>query len=230
MPSPPNESPEPAETADAAAPKELPEEEVYESDVEPVVDEKPSAWNGRALVALLLGVAVLGPMVAFAGVQVIWPDSIHTVNVLEQSPLTFAQGADYAAAETQGYAANFTTYSAATSFSVTINGVAGGQLIIDDYVNITKGAATASYKVSIGSALSGSLSNPAALKIRLWTGATAPTADADAQVCSVLDLEANATTESTGACTADTKVQIIFDLPQGASGTSTVSIRPSSVT
>jgi hypothetical protein len=183
------------------------------------------------LTGLLVGMAVVGPMVAYAGVSVIWPSSTATVDVDEAPPITFAAGSDHAQAQTIGFAGAFSAGNNAASFTLSLNGLSGGTVTIDNLTYITREASVASYKVQIATAIGGGI-NPSTLKVRLWTGGTAPTADGDASVCAVLDLEAALNTESSAACTAaGVKVQLVYTLPTGQTTQSdTVSIRPSSVT
>ncbi len=181
--------------------------------------------------ALLVAIALVGPMVAFAGVSAVWPESTKTVDVNTSPPITFAAGADHTQANSLGFAGAFTATNNAASYTLTVSGLSGGTLTIDDLVTITSTANVADYKLQIDTALAGTLTNPDTLKVRLWTGATPPTADGDAQVCGVLDLEAVATTETATACAGSStvKVQLIYALPDGSSGSSTVSIAPSTI-
>lgn len=187
---------------------------------------KRRAW---LLGSLLFLVAVIGPAVTYAGVSVIWPSSTHTADVNTSPPLTLAEGSDYTTAETLGFAGSFDTSDNAAAMSLTLSGLSGGTVTVDDYAAITKGASVTSYKVEVASALSGTLSSPDTLKIRIWTGATEPTADDDAGVCAVLDLTAAADTESTDSCSASAKIQVVYELPVDATGSSDVDIRFSSI-
>lgn len=99
-------------------------------------------------------------------------------------------------------------------------------------MNVTATSGVATFKVKISVALSGTLS-PAVntLKLRFWTGATAPTADGDAQVAVVLDLTAIVDTETvtTIAGSQTVFVQLICDYASSTTGSSSVSIQPSSI-
>jgi hypothetical protein len=182
------------------------------------------------LTSILVTIAIVGPMVAYAGVSVIWPSSTATVNVDTSPPITFAQGSDYTQASSLGFASAFATTNNAGSFTVTVSGLSGGTVTIDNLTYIQREASVTSYKMQVATAFSGSL-NPTLLKVRLWTGSTAPTADGDSGVCAVLDLEAALSTESSASCSAaGVKVQLVSTLPAGVSSeTGTVSIRPSSI-
>lgn len=188
------------------------------------------AVKSTLLGGLLVGIAVVGPMVAYAGVSVIWPSTTATVDVDEAPPITFLVGADHAKLNTIGFAGAFTAGNNAGSFTLTLNGLSGGQITVDNLTHIKRESSITSYKVQVATAIGAGI-NPDTLKVRLWTGATAPTADGDSQVCAVLDLEAAANTESTASCTAvDVFVQLVYKLPTGqTTQTDSVSIRPSSI-
>lgn len=178
---------------------------------------------------LLVGIAVVGPAITHAGVSVIWPASEHTANVDTTPIITFAQGADYAQAESLGFASSFTAVDSGAAFTLTLSGLSGGSVTIDDYVAATVDPAVDTWNMEISSALAGTLTAPTLLKIRLWTGLTAPTADGDAQVCGVLDLTAAVNTATATSCADDAKIQVIYTLPSSSTGSSAVSIRPSSI-
>ncbi len=184
-------------------------------------------WQRPVLVVLLLAVALLGPMVAYAGVSVIWPESTKTIDVDESPPITFAAGGDHSSANTLGFAGAFANTDNGAAYTLTVNGLSGGTITIDDLVTITKDAAISTFKIEATNTLAGI--SPDTLKIRLWTGVTAPTADGDAQVCAVLDLTAAG--ESTNSCSGTTVyMQLIYALPTGQTTESgTVTLRPSSI-
>jgi hypothetical protein len=181
---------------------------------------------------ILATIAILGPMVAYAGVSVIYPSSNHSVTTVATPPITFASGSDYALANTVGFASSFATADAAADFSITLAGLGGGTVIIDNYTAITKASSVTSYKLQVATAAAGTLdsSEISSLKVRLWTGGTAPVLDGSAGVCAVLDLESVVDTESAASCTGSlVKMQVVYALTSGAAGTTTVAIRPSSV-
>lgn len=182
------------------------------------------------MTALLLGVAALGPSVAYAGVSVIWPSSTQTADVDETPPITFSAGTDHATAQSLGFAGAFSAENNGASYTLSLNGLSGGEVTIDDVANVSVDPAVSSHKVEVATALGSGIA-PDTLKLRLWTGTTAPTADGDAQVCAVLDLTAAQGAESTGSCDKSTKVQVVYALPSGQTTESdTVTIRPSSIT
>lgn len=192
----------------------------------PLRRRRPS--SGALATGLLVVLAILGPLVAYAGITVIYPAATLTTDVDESPPITFAAGADHAQAQTIGFSSAFTAADNSGAFTLTVNGLSGGNITIDDLVTITKAAEVTSFKMDIDTAYSGTLT-PDVYAVRLWTGGTAPTVDGDAQVCAVLDLTASV--ESAASCTATTvKVQVIIELPSGMTTESgTVTVRPSSI-
>ncbi|MGQ0536898.1 MAG: hypothetical protein ACT4PT_12610 [Methanobacteriota archaeon] len=182
-----------------------------------------------ALGALLLALAVLGPMVGYAGVNVVWPASTITADVDENPPIDFLVGADHTTAQNLGFAGAFTATNNAASFTLTVNGLSGGNVTVDNITYVNKESAITSYKIQIATALGAGI-NPTSFKVRLYTG-SAPTSDGSAGVCAVLDLEAAANTESSAACTAtNVAIQVVYELPAGQTTQSdSVSIRPSSI-
>lgn len=189
--------------------------------------------RGLTLGTLLLGISIVGPVVAYAGVTVIYPKATHSVTVNASPPITFAQGTDYATANTLGFASAFTLTDNDAAFTMTLSALSGGAVTIDKYVHIVATAGVTSYKIQVGTAASGTLdaTEIEVLKVRLWTGGTPPTADGSAGVCAVLDLESALDTESTASCNGNQTVfvQVVFQLASGSAGSSTVAVRPSSI-
>lgn len=181
---------------------------------------------------LLIGLSVIGPIVAYAAITVVYPKSTHTVNVGGTPPITFQQGTDYSTAANLSLLSGLTFIDNNAAFTITVSTMAGSNLTIDKYVHAVKGAGVTAFKMSIGQAIGGTLNATeiAELKVRLWTGGTAPSTDYSAGVCAVLDLEAALATETTGSCTGSTVyLQLKYRLNHDAAGSSTVAIRPSSV-
>ncbi len=183
--------------------------------------------NKHLLGVLLIAIAITGPLVAFAGISVIWPGSITTIDVDETPPITFDWGDDYGDALGLGFATALTGTNNNGSFTITILGLSGGTVTIDRFLNVSKDAAISEFKVETTAAPSGI--SPTTLKLRFWTGGTPPTADNDAQVCAVLNL--TGVEESSGACSATSmKAQLIYTLPDGQTTESdTATVRPSSI-
>jgi hypothetical protein len=149
------------------------------------------------LYILLIGIALLVPTISFAGVSLIYPDSTFTTDVNTSPPITWDQGNDYTLAQSLSFAGSFATTDNDAAFTLTVSGLSGGTVTIDKLLNLTAASSVSTYKLKISSALAGSLSpSPTTLKLRFWTGATAPTSDGDAQVEAVLDLEAALDTET----------------------------------
>jgi len=202
----------------------------------PITTRAVGRWKSVGLGFLLVGMAIVGPLVAYAGVSVIYPSSTHTANVDTSPPITFAAGADHSQANSIGFAGAFTQTNNAASFTLTLSGLSGGTVTIDKYAAVTATSAVTSYKMQVASALSGTLTTPTVLKIRVWdTSGSAPTADGSASVCAYLDLTASANTESTAGAAAPCAggatyaIQVVYQLPNASSGSSTVAIRPSSI-
>ena len=180
---------------------------------------------------LLIAIAIAAPLLSYAGVSLIFPDSTITSDVMTPS-ITWAQGADYSAAATLGYAGSFALANSDSSFTVTVSGLSGGTVTIDKLVNCIADSGVTTFKLKISIALAGTLTDPTTLKFRFWTGATAPTSDVSAGVVAVLDLESVLDTETADAIAGDQTVfvQMVCELPTDSSGSSTVSIQPSSIT
>lgn len=171
----------------------------------------------------------MGPTLAYAGVDVVYPASTQTADVDETPPITFSAGTDHSTAQNVGFAGSFSSEDNSGAYSLTLYGLSDGKITIDDLVNVTLDSSVASHKINVDTALGAGIS-PDVLKLRLWTGSTAPSADGDTQVCAILDLTATAGTESTNSCDKSTKMQLIYDLPSGQTTESdTVKIAPSSI-
>lgn len=183
------------------------------------------------LYILLIVIAIMAPIVSYAGISLIYPDSTITTDVNTNPPVTWTQGLDYTAAQNGGFAGSFATSDNAAAFTLTVSGFSGGTVTIDSLLNATATSGVSTFKMKISSALSGTLTAPTTLKLRFWTGATAPTADGDAQVVAVLDLTAAVDTETatTIAGSQTVFVQLVCELASDSSGSSSVSIQPSSI-
>ena len=133
---------------------------------------------------ILAIVAILGPMVAYAGVTVIYPTSTQTAAVDTTPLITFQAGDDHALASTLGFAGAFTQNDNAASFTLTINSLSGGSVTIDNYAEGVADASVGVWGIEVVDALTGTLTNPTSLRIRLWDPAgAAPTSDVSASVC-----------------------------------------------
>lgn len=188
------------------------------------------------LYVLLLGIALLAPLISYAGVSLIYPGSQFTSDVSVNPPIKWSTGNDYTSALNLGFASGYASHDNTASFVLTISGLSGGSVTVDKLMNLTAVASVTSFKIKIETALSGTLSPaPDTLKLRIWTGTTAPTSDGDASVKAVVDLKAAVNTESsaiTQAATTTYFVQLVYAWNTArvdASGTSTVEIQPSSI-
>ena len=183
------------------------------------------------LYILLIGIALLVPTISFAGVSLIYPDSTFTTDVNTSPPITWDQGNDYTLAQSLSFAGSFATSDNDAAFTLTVSGISGGTVTIDKLLNLTAASSVSTYKLKISSALAGTLTAPTTLKLRFWTGATAPTLDGDAQVEAVLDLTAALDTETSTTITGNqvVYVQLICEYDSSTTGSSSVSIQPSSI-
>ena len=193
-------------------------------------NRKKWARSELALYVLLILISLTFPLLSYAGVSLIYPPSTITADVNQNPPITWAQGNDYTLASNSGFAGSFTTANNAASFTLTVSGLSGGNVTIDRLLNVTATSRVTSFTVKISTALSGSLT-PNILKLRFWTGGTAPTSDSDSGVAGVLDLTATAGTATASMNGGTTyKVQLIFALPSSVTTqTATVSIQPDQI-
>lgn len=182
---------------------------------------------------LLIIISLLAPLASYASISLIYPNSMIASSVNASPPITWVQGHDYSKALSYGFAGSLATSNNAGSFAVTISGLSGGTVTIDDLLNCTATSSVSTYKIQIASALSGTLSPaPTTLKLRFWTGATAPTADGSSGVVAVLDLTATLNTETSTTISGSQTVyvQVVATYASAATGSSSVSIQPSSIT
>ena len=189
--------------------------------------------NDAIFYAIVIAISFLAPLVSYAGVSLIYPNSTLTSNVNTSPPITWAQGDDYSRAVTHSFAGSFSASDSAAAFTLTVSGLSGGQVTVDKLLNLTAVSGVTTYKVKISSALTGALtSSISTLKMRFWTGATAPTGDGSSGVLAVLDLKAALDTETSTTISGGSTVyvQLVYQLASSSSGTATVSIQPSSIT
>ena len=182
----------------------------------------------KILYVLLIAISIMAPIVSYAGVSLIYPESTITSDVNTSPPITWAQGADYTLASSNGFAGSFATSDNDSAFTLNASGLSGGTVTIDKLVNVVATSGVSTFKVKISSALGGGIT-PTTLKLRFWIGATAPTIDGDA--ITVLDLTAAVDTETalTIAGSQTVFVQLVCELASGTSGSDSVSIQPSSI-
>lgn len=131
----------------------------------------------------------------------------------EGTTLAFEEGADYADAEAEGWASGFATRDNGTSFDLTVTGLPGARVTIDDLVTINRTSGSGSFQVNVTEPLAGQ----ANLTIRFWSGDTPPTTDGASSVCVVADLSTSGVAD--GSCSADTvHLQYLITLPEGHQG------------
>jgi hypothetical protein len=197
------------------------------------MNENAQIERRPGLTVLLVAVAILAPLLAYAGINVILPVSTHHVETGGTPPVTFAMGADYHAAAAQGLLLDFARRDDGASFSVIVRLGAGQTLTIDRYAEAHRGPATTSYRLELSQVLAGSLQPEefAYFKLRLWSGGTPPTSDTSGNVCGVLDLASRSPLVSTGGpCAADVvHFQLLVKLAHNAYGASIVGVRPTNV-
>lgn len=153
------------------------------------------------------------------------PELFFSTSEELETPVAFAPGTDYDAAERLGFAADFVSIGNGASYALTISGLSGGAVTIDSLVALNLQASIDSYRLQIATPLTGTLSTPTTFKGRLWTGTEAPLHDADGQVCAVLDFLAPLHTESTGSCSTSSHLQVTLGLPWDSSGSSRLGLR-----
>lgn len=214
--------------------------------------EPRNPLKSLVLGTLLTGLALFSPLVAHAGIQVVYPESAHTVDINTTPPIQFDKGGDFARAQSLGFLGGWSGKNNNASFDLTLSGLSGGILQIDHYINATAVADINTFKFEVSSALdTGGTLDPDApdneiesFYLCAWYGTVAPTnppvagsectdPGANTVVCASLNLESVAGTESTGGpCpdTPDLQLQIYLDLKDDSTGTNSVSIRPSSIT
>lgn len=141
-------------------------------------------------------------------------------------PLTFEPGSDHARAQALGFASPWTPGGREEAYALTFSAPSGARLTIDALGRVRADPLVASYQLEVASPLRGTLTTPAELKIRLWTGDEAPHADDAAGVCAVLDLLNPAGTRSVGACPGSAQLQVEIALPGDSAGMGHVDFRP----
>lgn len=193
--------------------------------------------TGAVLTVVLMVMALVGPAVAYAGVDVVWPPSEKVVEVNQDPPIKFRKGDDYDLAASNNFAGNWSGSNANASYGVTVSGLSGGRLVVDRLVNVTVLSNVQDFNVEISDPLTGSFdpANVTELKIRLWNGTSAPTSDTDGNVRCWLDLTlgtGNSTAgNSQGRCEnpsqSHLQMQVVFELASDQSTESSqVQIRP----
>lgn len=203
----------------------------------------PRLLTESGLTAILVAAALVGPAVAYASVDVVWPASRKTIDVNQDPPITFDTGTDYELAKNNNFTGDFVGHNNNASYTVTVSGLSGGRVTIDKLLNLTILDSVSSFNVEISSALSGSFddANITQLRMRIWNGSTAPTDDSSPGVRCVLDLEQPTGNDTSGYAPGECELpgdsvgpgqrraymQIVFELADDQTTESaTVDIRP----
>ena len=181
------------------------------------------------LFILLIGISIAAPLISYAGVSLIYPDSTISTDVNTNPPISWEQGTDYTLASSLGFAGSYSGTNNDASFTLTFSGLSGGTVTVDKLFNVVATSDVTTYKTKISSALAGTLTTPTTLKLRFWTGATPPTSDGEA--ITVLDLQSIVDTETVSNLSGDGTifVQLVCEYQSGSTGSSSVSIQPSSI-
>ncbi len=116
----------------------------------------------------------------------------------QSSPVIQVQGSDYQTAARLGYVAQS---SSGDQMYLTVNGIAGAELVIDNLTAFVNQGGATSMAAVITSAASGTLPVQT-LEFRFWTGSTAPTSDGSPGVLQCLYLVKSGTAVQSGTATA----------------------------
>lgn len=204
-------------------------------------DRLLSILKSSTLIIALIGVAVTGPMVAYAGVSVVYPESTTTGDIDTSPPVTLAKGSDWSSALSADLVASWSSDDSAASVSFTIKGLEDGNVTIDALVKADQISGVSSHKIevtdAIGASESGGLvaSEISDAKLVFYddSAASAPGNVTAASVCAWIDL--TSVSESSGSCDpADDSVnaQLFYelnDVDNPSTDTATIKFRPSSI-
>ncbi len=92
------------------------------------------------LYILLIGISIGAPLISYAGVSLIYPDSTISADVNTNTPISWEQGDDYTLANTLGFAGSYAGTNNDASFTLTFSGLSGGTVTVDKLFNgITTG-------------------------------------------------------------------------------------------
>jgi len=143
--------------------------------------------------------------------------------------ILWSHGQDYPAAQNNRVVATLAKNS--STIITTLYGLSGGTIIVDKLLQCTVDSELSTFQMKIRNALSGTLSPaPSTLKLRFWTGESAPTTDDSAGVEAVLDLTGNQDTETLPISGNQTLyLQLVCTMQSNTSGNSTVKIHPNTI-
>lgn len=106
--------------------------------------------KSATLTVLLVAMSLVGPAVAYAGVDVIWPESTNTVNINQDPPIQFdANSTDFRTAQANNFTGSWTGSNNNASYTVTVSGLSGGNVTIDKWLNVSYKEAVDSYDINI---------------------------------------------------------------------------------
>jgi hypothetical protein len=171
---------------------------------------------------LLIGIGLLAPILTFAAVNLIYPNSTDNFSTNDDPPIKWVQGSDYAVAQNSNFTQDWALSNYNASHEISIYGLSGGNLVIDEIYNVTASASVYSFKVQLVSR-SGALA-PTELSLNFInsTGSVITSLN-------LLDTVGTETDELLGG--QDYAVQLNFTLPDNSLSTDTLTvlIAPSSI-
>jgi hypothetical protein len=173
---------------------------------------------------MMVGLSLVGPGAAYGLHQSLVDEAASILPAL-----TFHPGADYASARGAGLAGEFQSLHNGAAYAVTLSGLAGSRIVIDDLVEARVDPGVASYGFQIDQGLRGTLTKPTEFVMRAWSGPSPPQSNDDPGVCAVVDFTSSEHAGIHDRCTTNVHLQFVLELPHSAKGESTVSIRPTGI-
>lgn len=194
--------------------------------------------KSSTLTVLLVALSLVGPAVAYAGVQVVWPASTDTLNVNEDPPITFDTGDDFPSAKSNNFTGDWVGHNNNASYTVTLSGLSGGNLTVDKWLNVTVNSAIQDFKLNITEGIGEDTLGKSSIEyatIRLWNatnGDPAPANNGSLTSQCELSLQASVGTASPTCPDPSTlwgagnqlKMQVVYELADDVSGFEDVSI------
>lgn len=194
--------------------------------------------KSSTLTVLLVALSLVGPAVAYAGVQVVWPESTDTLNVNEDPPITFDTGADFSSAQSNNFTGDWVGHNNNASYTVTLSGLSGGNVTIDKWINVSVNPAIQDFELNITEAIGEDTLGKSSIEyatVRLWNssnGDAAPTANGSLTSQCELSLQAPVGTSSQNCPDPSTltgggswlQMQVVYELATDVSGFEDVSI------
>lgn len=199
----------------------------------PLSDTIRHALKESVLTIVLVGLALTGPMVAYAGISVVYPDSFGGSSVKDTPGITFSEGTDWDTAQGDGFLDNatMTTDGSSTNVEFNMNGLIDGEVTIDDAINVSL-SGVSSFKLDVtGAASSADID---IFEVCVWTGTTTPSSCDSSESAVCIELDLTTASESSNACSngLDAKVMIHLKLKDTAAASldSDATFKPSSIT